>query len=864
MKDRQSSSLESHSSSNEVKQHAKMSGTSDTEFPSMSHHERQSFGIQERLASATDSIVSAAGGHAPPQPGCPDDAYPGSNLRRLGKFTLLELLGQGAFGTVFLARDEELDRMVALKIPRMAPFLTAADQDRFLGEAISAARLSHPGIVRVYDAGRVDETLFIVSEYIEGQTLAELLQHRKLTFRESTLLIAAIADAFTHAHTQGVVHRDLKPSNIMLAGKRSSLQPSPSAESEETGQSLQGSSGAFEAKRAGLLHLGQPRLMDFGLARRVEADDSATIAGELLGTPAYMSPQQARGNAYLVDGRSDIYSLGVVLYELLVHDVPFRGNLRMVLQQVSEDEPRPPRRVNDRIPRDLETITLKCLSKEPEHRYQTAAELAAELRRFLANEPIHARPVSRAERVWRWCRRNPIVALLTSTAVLAMLFGLVAATVGYVQTSRALADSEESFRQAKRAVDDLFTRVSEEDLLDQPGLQPLRRDLLVRARDYYRQFLKQRGARAISPAEEGAIHFRVGAITEELDSSVKALAEFEQARRVLEPASKSQPNNEEVLRVLGDTLNGIGRCWNRQSLLDKAEVAFRDAVKVRSTLVALAPRNAGYQQLLANAHMNLGIAIMDRNQDEGRKNLEAAQDLRQQILDQEAELGTEITLQVRLDLAKGNFNLGKLAFEIRDLNLAELAFGKALAQYSELTELIPENLQNRFEYAFCLRLAADMNMERRFYSQAESLYYQAKNDLTALVLQNPDVPGYKSALAGVYLNLSEAKFQQENDLEALLCCEQAVMWFLEVIDTQSANSYFRQDLVKALFKKLELHMELGQMTEARVALAASREILERSTADFRDDQRLDAWRNQADQVGKMLELSEAEEDEITR
>jgi serine/threonine protein kinase/WD40 repeat protein len=342
------------------------------------------------LRTATRETASETRAAEPPRPTC------------VGKFEIQQPIGSGGFGVVYLARDQVLNRKVALKLARGSVLSDPDLRVRFFREAEAAARLEHPGIVRVFEAGEQDGTCFLAMAYCEGPTLEQWLRDGRKN--GVAPLIAArlalqLADAMDHAHAQGVLHRDIKPSNILL-----DAQPT-----------RPGSNAPLEMV---------PRLADFGLARIAEHSSNTTISGVVLGTAQYMAPEQAAGLLDRIGPATDVYSLGAVLYEMLTGRPPIRGATTLdTLRRVLIDEPTAPQQLKAETPDDLGAIVMKCLDKSPTRRYTSASELAADLRRFLQGMPTVARPLSRRQRAARWIRRNPAAAVMASLALLVLVLG---------------------------------------------------------------------------------------------------------------------------------------------------------------------------------------------------------------------------------------------------------------------------------------------------------------------------------------------------------------------------------------------------------------------------------------------------------
>jgi len=706
-----------------------------------------------------------------------------------GDYELISPLGQGGMGVVYKARQKAANRLVALKIirPDRMSNMTEVTQgrmvDRFKAEAHAAARLQHDNLVTVYDVGEIDGCHYFSMQYVEGGSLSDQISDRSLDSREAASFVEPVCRAVHAAHEEGILHRDIKPANILIED--------------------------------GTL---RPRIADFGLAKLQNEDQELTRSGEAMGTPSYMPPEQF-GDAASATARSDIYSIGATLYHLLSGRPPFKAATSMAtMRQVLNVEPVALRELNPEVNQDLETICMKCLEKEPDQRFQTAAEVADELKRFINGEPILSRPLSRPERLVRWCRRNPLVASLSGLAAASVVSALVSLAVAYVKTDEARKQveaslgetekaqkvSEASFQDALAAVNDFFTHVSEDRLLNEPGAEGLRHELLELARDYYQRFLNRRSDDPTVREEVALSHFRVGLIVEELDSPQAAVESYEKARDIQSKLLAEFPVAASVAakatkRALSRTLNAMARVATNSGDLDGAEELFNETRKLRLELVESTPdaeERIEFDRLLASVDMNLGLLARRRSEFDRTGTLyRKAQELRQKALRRRPK-----DPQLRRDLAKGWYNLANLAVDRNDAEEVSTNVDLAIAQLEELLGENPDDLRDRYLLALCYRMKADLNaalisVDDSKLTAAIDGYNKARFAMQDLSERSPAVHRYRVELGQLLMNIGQLEGQQRRFTDARSALENAAEVFASLVKEDPDDGEF-QELLK--------------------------------------------------------------------
>ncbi len=808
--------------------------------------------VRSTLGNLDDAEIRATIEHStlglpPHDPYSTQGPSPTESAELHGRYTILRLHQKGGLGRVSIAMDEELNREIALKeiLPTHAD--NEENRDRFVREAEITGALEHPGVVPVYSLGQFgDGRPYYAMRFIRGVNLQVALEDyhndpasaadKQLRFRQLVVKIIHVCQAIEYAHSRGVIHRDLKPGNIMLGDYGETLVVDWGL-AKTTGE-------GFETDV-----LTTPPLYP---SKRVSS--TSTQIGRVVGTPAYMSPEQAAGRLDALGPCSDIYSLGATLYHLLTGKVAFSGAEDEVLGNVQMGRFPHPRAINPDVPRALEAICLKAMARLPEHRYDSARELADDIERYMADAHVLAYEEPLPARAWRWIRNHkPLVissAAALTVAVTALSIGVVLLSAANVRErtarERAVENFDEATRQrelaernfelARSAVHDYYITVSEDTLLMQPGMQGLREDLLRQALVYYQSFLKQRQDDPSLRKEVAEAHYFAGKITQTIESPAKALPHFRRAAELQQQLMTADPAAKEPVRGYGQALNAIGAAQLRLNKFDDALKSFQQAADVREKLASADSTDVEAARTLANSVMNIGsVHLAQHNYEEAIPALERAQMIRMAHIDQVENADPLL----RRDLGMGYYQLALLRLSLGSTTLAENNFLTAVDAFESLLELDPEDMNYQRYLAACLRMLGDLNAGKG-HDKAITFYRQAEDLLEKIYRRNPDVLDFAADLAGVYLNLGK-QLQQRGELEAALeSLEKSAHVLSQLTASAGLVPRYRLDLGIALREAGKTLAEIGNLDEAANRLGESRAALSQLVSGYPTNERYTA------------------------
>ena len=784
----------------------------------------------------------------------------------LGDFRLVREIGRGGMGIVYEAVQMSLERRVAVKLLPLSASVNEKQIARFKHEAQAAAQIDHPHIVPVFAIGQEHVTHYFAMQLITGQSLAEMVSELReeataTTATETADHVAAVArmglqaaEALNAAHEIGVVHRDIKPSNLLLDEK------------------------------------GKVWVTDFGVAR-CKSSDALTETGYVVGSMPYMSPEQALGQSALVDHRTDIYSLGITLYELATLRHPCEGaaHAETAIEHTRAQWQRP-RAWNQAIPADFEVIILKAMSEDRDDRYATARELAEDLKLFLEGKPILARPLPLSARVEKWARRHrkTVVASLLSLslALIGVVFSLVMIAserakkdVAYQAARQSQLEAEKNLRRAEaklrqnRDVLGFGTRVNEMLASDLPGAEGVRRKLLAEMLPYYRDFAREAAHDPSLQTDLALTYFKIGQLSEQVGSLQDAEQAYRDAQVIYQQLVNSQPDDLQHQRSLFICSNNLGEVLQKRGDLIGAQRELERAAAGQTKLLANTAAVAEVRPELATTQVNLGLLRSQKNDrvhaiDHYQVAIEIQESIRQADPENEANLNSlagtynnlsslylpaqpavarqwverAIALQLALvkehpgrrnyqsDLAASFNNLGAIHARMSRWGDAETCFRDAITIQERLTKIAPHMNSYLRDLAGSYNNLGMTQTNAKNFAAAEQSYGQALELQQELIVGNPQDLNLRSSLGGIYNNLGIVQQQNEQWTQAEKSFAQAIVEQKLAHERAPGVARYRDSLSKHYYNQASVLRQLDRPAEAAAVTVARRELWPRDQA----------------------------------
>jgi eukaryotic-like serine/threonine-protein kinase len=742
---------------------------------------------------------------------------------KIGPYKLLQQIGEGGFGIVFMAEQHQpVYRRVALKI--IKPGMDSAQViARFEAERQALALMDHPNIARVYDAGTTGAARpYFVMELVHGVPITAYCDDNHLTVRERLELFMPVCKAIQHAHQKGIIHRDLKPSNVLVS-----------------------------------LYDGQPvpKVIDFGVAKateqRLTERTMFTQYGQIIGTLEYMSPEQAEMSQVGVDTRSDIYSLGVVLYELLTGSTPLErqrlreAGLTQMLKMVKEEEPpRPSTRLSStqevariaaarrtepvklaRLLRgELDWIVMKCLEKDRARRYETANGLARDIERYLRDEAVEACPPSTGYRLRKLAgKHRTAFTIAAGVLLLLVLAGALCAWQAVRATraeGRALAErdraeqekdrAEAGFRMARDTVDRFFTQVGESPQLQAQGMEKFRKDLLQNAKDFYERFIREHFDAPAARHDLGLAHVRLARIQQVLGDYREAETSLENAIALLAALSSEEPDVADYQRDLATGYAAMGDVYRETSRFDRSEAAYQEALGIQQKLAAAHPDMAVYRSGVASTYFGLGLMhkLADR-QEKASASFEQAQALQTRLVGEQPR-GAEYQValaRTHTELAQAYSRLGLSSKAKAVLKEALSVYERLLRDYPDVPEY-QENLGSAHTSLGLVHHHAGQE------AQAEEEHRQALDIFQKLAREHPAVPRHAAQVGSSYDHLGVVQDEQGKLDAAQASYEKAIEALGRFLESQPRSPQERNQLTLARIDLAGIFAARGDHTRA--------------------------------------------------